>query len=404
MYFEKKAGSSLLRFSLATFWAFFIAIAINSVAIRSIGLNMSLVISITSFLITYFLATKILLQKALSTGELKIIGKSHLGVTIFETNDQLANAIAIGISKKFGYIIVSTSFSKIFSEISSEYWAVIDREDTRIRQMHNITELFTQILLLIAIMTVLSIIAIHTPIITIVRYVTVTLLVLFLSRRLHMSLKTMANKSVNHISLENALTKIDEHNRSITNSNKPVNSRWNIFSSHTQTSDTSLKSNRLKDASIAGACLSFLIAMGLIAQFFANTTVNGDIVVFSAGLFFSITIFGSALVVIDYVFLSNLAEYLAEKFRVKTFSAVNALNGIIALMAISAIPILMGISNVAIIGTVTLVALVISIVVSATGTEPLKKGLLVLSISWALNSALYVTAAIILANILAIVG
>ncbi|MDR2203737.1 MAG: M56 family metallopeptidase [Nitrososphaerota archaeon] len=396
----KKPGANLLGIGIAaSFLAFFVAGVFSTIAIRLVGLSLGLVIGITLFILVYILMTKNILRRKLKSGELEPIGNTVSGVPIFKVEDSIANAIAIGFCKHFQYIIISSTLLKLFNDNQSEYESIIEHESNHIRLMHNLTMVLTGIFFLVVYLSIISI-TVNTPIIRVLNYITMASMFFLFSRLLSRSLETMADKTSNPVALKNALLKIAKHNTLIVHSNKSKRFNLGIFSTHPHTDERPLKPNQLKEVSIVGLFVSIFIAIGLIAQIFLDTPFSNNLLLLGIVIMFSATLFGTAIVVIEYMFMSNLTSFFAKKFGVTSLYSNNALNGLIALIMLSAIPILAGITNIAIIGLFNVGAIGIAILITAIGTEPFKKGLLISSLSWILNSVIFILAYMTIIGIL----
>ncbi|MDR0372335.1 MAG: M56 family metallopeptidase [Nitrososphaerota archaeon] len=395
----KRHGVGLMGIVVPTFWSYIIPFMFAYLTLSTLGLRWSLIIGIALFVSIYVLMTKRVMQNKIKKGELETLGHTASGVPVFKIEDSIANAIAIGFCKHFQYIIISTGLLKLFNDNPSEYAAIIEHEGNHIRLMHNLTGILTGIFILIVYTSMLSIAAINTPIVQICIYIAITVMFFLFSRLLSRSFETMADKTSDPEALRSALAKMDEHNKVVTNS-KPKRFNLGIFSTHPRVDERPLKPNQLKEVSIAGLFVSFLIAIGLIARIFLDTPFNSNMMLLGIVIIFSVSLFGTAIIVIEYMFISNLAAFFAKKFNVQSLYQNNALNGIIILMILTVIPILTGINNLAIMGIFSLCAIGIAIVTTAVGTEPFKKGFLVSSLSWIINAAIFIAAYMTILGIL----
>jgi hypothetical protein len=210
----------------------------------------------------------------------------------------------------------------------------------------------------------------------------------------------MADKTSDPLTLKAALGKIEEHNKSLTYPKKPKRFNWGIFSTHPRTNERPLKPNQFKDASVAGVYMSFLVATCLTMQIFLYETFSSATILWGVLFFLSVTLLGTAFVVIEYGFISRLTTFFAEKFDVKFFYPNNVLNGIVALILLMAFPLLTGTTNFSIIAIFTTCAIITAIFTAAIGTSPFKKGLLTSGLSWLLNTAIFIATYIVLRVIL----
>lgn len=394
----KKPGVNLMRFFLANFFSFFLASIVGTIAIDFIGLNLSLVLDGVLLILLYIFISQIILKSSLKRGSLEMIGKSKLGVPIYEIDDQLANALAVGFWKYFGYIIVSTGLVGLLNEL--EFSEIINHEDNHLHQMHNLTIIMPGMMTLIVWLSIVSI-ALYTPVILVFAYVMIVLFGLILSRMLSRSIETLADKTSDPAALSSALMKIEEHNKVVTKMvNKATGSWRSIFSSHPSSSERPGKPSPIKDASIAGMYVSFMVSVGVATRIFLTSEFSIFLVVFVTSLILSVTILGSGFVVIEYLFISNLMGVFSKRFGVKSFYSIYALNGIIALLVVSAIPIITGETNQAILNVFIISSLVVAVVSTAIGTEPFKKGILTSTLVWLVNSGIILIAVLILSQII----
>ncbi len=394
----KRPGVNLMRFFLANFSSIFIANFAGFLAIRFIGLNLSLVLGGVSLIALYILISQIILKSSLKRGSLEMIGKSKLGVPIYEIDDQIANALAVGFWKYFGYIIVSTGLVGLLNEL--EFSEIINHEDNHLHQMHNLTIIMPGMMTLIVWLSIVSI-ALYTPVILVFAYVMIVLFGLILSRMLSRSIETLADKTSNPAGLSSALMKMEEHNKVVTKAvNKATGSWRRLFSSHPSSGERPKKPSPIKDASIAGMYVSFLVSVGVATRILLTSEFSIFLVVFVISLILSVTILGSGFVVIEYLFISNLMGVFSKRFGVKSFFSIYALNGIIALLVVSAIPIITGETNQAILNVFIISSLVVAVVTTAIGTEPFKKGILTSTLVWLVNSGIMLIAFLILSQII----
>lgn len=394
----KKPGVNLMRFFLANFFSFFLVSIVGTIAIDFIGLNLSLVLDGVLLILLYIFISQIILKSSLKRGSLEMIGKSKLGVPIYEIDDQIANALAVGFWKYFGYIIVSTGLVGLLNEL--EFSEIINHEDNHLHQMHNLTIIMPGMMSLIIWLSIVSI-ALYTPVILVFAYVMIVLFGLILSRMLSRSIETLADKTSDPAALSSALMKIEEHNKVVTKMvNKATGSWRRIFSSHPSSGERPKKPSPIKDASIAGMYVSFMVSVGVATRILLTSEFSIFLVVFVISLILSVTILGSGFVVIEYLFISNLMGVFSKRFGVKSFFSIYALNGIIALLVVSAIPIITGETNQAILNVFIISSLVVAVVTTAIGTEPFKKGILTSTLVWLVNSGIILIAFLILSQII----
>jgi len=326
-----------------------------------------------------------------------MIGKSKLGVPIYKIDDQIANALAVGFWKYFGYIIVSTGLVGLLNEL--EFSEIINHEDNHLHQMHNLTIIMPGMMTLIVWLSIVSI-ALYTPVIFVFAYVMIVLFGLILSRMLSRNIETLADKTSDPAALSSALMKIEEHNKVVTKMvNKATGSWRRIFSSHPSSGERPKKPSPIKDVSIAGLYVSFMVSVGVATRILLTSEFSSLLVVFVISLILSVTILGSGFVVIEYLFISNLMGVFSKRFGVKSFFSIYALNGIIALLVVSAIPIITGETNQAILNVFIISSLVVAVVTTAIGTEPFKKGVLTSALVWLVNSGIILIVVLILNQI-----
>ncbi len=393
----KRPGVNLMRFFLANFFSIFIANFAGFLAIRFIGLNLSLVLGGVSLIVLYIFISQIILKSSLKRGSLEMIGKSKLGVPIYKIDDQIANALAVGFWKYFGYIIVSTGLVGLLNEL--EFSEIINHEDNHLHQMHNLTIIMPGMMTLIVWLSIVSI-ALYTPVIFVFAYVMIVLFGLILSRMLSRNIETLADKTSDPAALSSALMKIEEHNKVVTKMvNKATGSWRRIFSSHPSSGERPKKPSPIKDVSIAGLYVSFMVSVGVATRILLTSEFSSLLVVFVISLILSVTILGSGFVVIEYLFISNLMGVFSKRFGVKSFFSIYALNGIIALLVVSAIPIITGETNQAILNVFIISSLVVAVVTTAIGTEPFKKGVLTSALVWLVNSGIILIVVLILNQI-----
>ena len=151
----KRPGVNFMRFGTINIFTFFLVSIAGSLAINFIGLNLSLVLGGILVLVLYIFIARILLKISLKQGSVKLFGKSKLGVSVYEIDDQIANALAVGFWKCFGYIIVSTGLIGLLNEL--EFSEIINHEDNHIHQMHNLTLMMPGMLSLIVLLSIVSI-------------------------------------------------------------------------------------------------------------------------------------------------------------------------------------------------------------------------------------------------------
>lgn len=395
----KKPGVNLMRFFLVNFFSFFLASIVGLLAIHFIGLNLSLVLGGVSFIVLYIFISQIILKSSLKRGSLEMIGKSKLGVPIYEIDDQIANALAVGFWKYFGYIIVSTGLVGLLNEL--EFSEIINHEDNHLHQMHNLTIIIIPGMLTLIVWLPIVSIALYTPVILVFAYVMIVLFGLILSRMLSRSIETLADKTSDPAGLSSALMKIEEHNKVVRKVVNRATGSWRrLFSSHPSSGERPKKSSPIKDASIAGMYVSFLVSVGVATRILLTSEFSSFLVVFVISLILSVTILGSGFVVIEYLFISNLMGVFSKRFGVKSFYSIYALNGIIALLVVSAIPIITGETNQAILNVFIISSLVVAVVTTAIGTKPFKKGILTSALVWLLNSGIILIAFLILSQII----
>ncbi len=393
----KRPGVNLMRFGTINFFAFFLASFAGSLALNFIGLTLSLVLVGVLVLVLHIFIARILLKSLLKQGSLKLIGKSKLGVSVYEIDDQTANALAVGFWKYFGYIIVSTGLIGLLNEL--EFSEIINHEDNHIRQMHNLTLMMPWMLSLIVVLSVVQI-ALNTPIILVFAYVAIMSIGLILSLTLSRNIETLADSTSDPAALSSALMKMEEHNRTLRKvKNRATGSRWRLFSTHPRSSERPKKPSKIKHVSVAGIYVSFLVIIGVAIRIIIYSEFNSFLLVFTISLIITVTILGSGFVVIEYLFIYNLMGALSKRFGVKSFDSINALNGTIAFFIVSAIPTITGMTNLVIMYVFVFSSIVVAVIVTALGTKPFKKGILASVLAWFVNSGIIIIASLLLIQI-----
>lgn len=393
----KKPGVNFMRFCTINFFAFLPVSIAGSLAINFIGLTLSFVLGGVLIIVLYIFIARILLKSSLKQGSVKLIGKSKLGVSVYEIDDQIANALAVGFWKYFGYIIVSTGLIGLLNEL--EFSEIINHEDNHIRQMHNLTLMMPGILSIFVVFSIVSI-ALYTLIIFVFAYVTIMSIGLILSLTLLRNIETLADSTSNPAALSSALMKMDEHNRTLRKvKNRATGSHWRLFSTHPRSSERPKKPSKIKHVSVAGMYVSFLVIIGVAVRVIINSEFNSFLLVFTISLIIIVTILGSGFVVIEYLFIYNLMGVLSKRFGVKSFDSINALNGTIALFIVSAIPTIAGMTNLVIMYVFVFSSIVVAVIVTAIGTEPFKKGILASALAWFVSSGIIIIASLLLIQI-----
>ena len=394
---KRKPGVNFMRFYMSSFFSFILAGLAGSIAINFIGLTLSFVLGGVLIIVLYIFIARILLKSSLKQGSVKLIGKSKLGVSVYEIDDQIANALAVGFWKYFGYIIVTTELIELLNEL--EFSEIINHEDNHIRQMHNLTLMMPGILTLIVLLSIIQI-ALYTLIIFVFAYVAIMSIGLIFSLALLRNIETLADSTSNPAALSSALMKMDEHNRTLRKvKNRATGSRWRLFSTHPRSSERPKKPSKIKHVSVAGMYVSFLIIIGVAVRIIINSEFNSFLLVFTISLIIIVTILGSYFVVIEYLFIYTLMGVLSKRFGVKSFDSINALNGTIALFIVSAIPTIAGITNLMIMYVFVFSSIVVAVIVTAIGTEPFKKGILASALAWFVSSGIIIIASLLLIQI-----
>jgi hypothetical protein len=394
---KKKPGVNFMRFCMSSFFSFILAGLAGSIAINFIGLTLSFVLGGVLIIVLYIFISRILLKSSLKQGSIKLIGKSNSGVSVYEIDDQIANALAVGFWKYFGYIIVTTGLIGLLNEL--EFSEIINHEDNHIRQMHNLTLMMPGMLSLIVLLSIVSI-ALYALIIFVFAYMTIMSIGLILSLALLRNIETLADSTSNPAALSSALMKLDEHNRTLKKvKNRATGSRWRLFSTHPRSSERPKKPSKIKHVFVAGIYVSFLVIIGVAIRVIINSEFNSFLLVFTISLIITFTIIGSGFVVIEYLFIYNLMGVLSKRFGVKSFDSIDALNGTIALFIVSAIPTIAGMTNLVIIYVFVFNSIVVAVIVTAIGTEPFKKGILASALAWFVSSGIIIIASLLLIQI-----
>ena len=393
----KKPGVNFMRFSAIYIFTLFLANVAGSLAIIFIGLTLSFVLVGVLVLVLYIFIAQILLKSSLKQSSVKLFGKSKLGVSVYEIDDQIANALAVGFWKCFGYIIVSTGLIGLLNEL--EFSEIINHEDNHIRQMHNLTLMMLGMLLLFVVFSIVSI-ALYTPLILVFAYVTIMSICLILALALSRIFETLADNTSDPAALNSALMKMEEHNRTLKKvKNRATGSRWILFSTHPRSSERPKKPSKIKHVLLVGMYVSFLVIIGAAIRVTIYSEFNSFLLIFTISLIITVTILGSGFVVIEYLFIYNLMGVLSKRFGVKSFDSINALNGTIALFIVSAIPTIAGMTNLVIMYVFVFSSIVVAVIVTAIGTEPFKKGILASALAWFVSSGIIIIASLLLIQI-----
>lgn len=385
----KRPGSRMMVFVLSQFWSFFLASVLGSIVTNFIGLNWSLAIFGGLLIVANLIAERLVLKRSLKIGAIELIGTSGSGIAVYKIEDPLANALAVGIGKHFGYIIITTGLMGLLGEKETEYKAIVEHEENHVNQMHNLTTLLTQVLLLVVWLSVLSTITL--PFLLILNYILIDLMVLILSSALHRSFETRADETSDPVSLHAALVKMDELNRTLRNkgNNRGISNQTGLFSSHPKTEERPKKPSQIQIAAQSGMYISFLVIISLIVRIVSNLPFNGELIILAMSISISTIVFVTGFVVIDYLFLFNLIGILTRHFKVKSFYPTNALNGIIALLVVSGIPLILNVTDQTILICFVISSLIIAVIISAIGTDPFKKGIFSAMIGWIINSGIF---------------
>jgi len=380
---EKKPGVNFMHFGLNNFYAFFISSIIGSVAIDYIGLPLSLILSGILIPLLYILLNQVTLRAAITNGSLKEIGKSKLGLTIFKIEDELANALAVGFSKHFGYIIATTGLSKILNK--TEFTEIMNHENNHIQQMHNLTLILPGILTIIVLLSVIEI-AITNIFILIFGYILIMgggiILLLTLSR----NIETLADVTSDSAELRSALMKMEEHNRQLRETKNTSKKPQNIlFRTHPPTSERPKEPSKIKHILIAGFYFSFLIIIGIVIRIILNSNFSGFFLVSIIFIFLGGIVVGSAIFAFDYFLITYLIKIISKRFAVNSFNSINVLNGIMVFFIISVISILTGVSNQSVILVFMIGGLPFAIIITALEIIPFKKGIVFSTVIWIIN-------------------
>lgn len=341
---EKKPGANLMRFGMSNFYAFFISSVIGAVALDYIGLTLSLVLAGILSLVLYIVLNQVILNFSINNGSLKKIGVSKLGISIFEIEDNLANALAVGFSKQFGYIITTTGLSNLLTE--AEFSEILEHEDNHIQQIHNLTLILPGILTIILLLIEIEL-AISHIFIFIMGYILILMVGIVLLFTLSRNIETLADITSDSEVFKSALSKMEEYNEKLRRAEgRTKGSKSILFHTHPPTSERPKKPSKIKLIFVAGSYISFLIVIGVLIR-----------------------------VIINSGFANLLWTTIVFLFPV----------GIMIFFIISIIPIITGVSNQAVIFAFILGSLPFTILITALGTSPLKKGIFFSTLIWIIN-------------------
>ena len=393
----KKPGVNFRRFNTIYIFTLFLAYVAGSLVINFIGLTLSFILVGVLVLVLYIFITQIFLKRSLKQGSVKLFGKSKSGVSIYEIDDQIANALAVGFWKYFGYIIVSTGLIGLLNEL--ELSEIINHEDNHHHQMHNLTLMMLGMLLLFACLSIVSI-ALYTPLILVSAYAIIISIGLIFALMLSRMFETLADSTSDPAALSSALMKMEEHYRTLKKvKNRAASSRWRLNFTHPRSSERPKKPSKIKHVLLAGMYVSFLVNIGVATRVIIYSEFNSILLVFTIFFIITVTILGSGFVVIEYLFIYNLMGLLSKRFGVKSFDSINALNGTIALFIVSAIPTIAGMTNLMIMYVFVFSSIVVAVIVTAIGTEPFKKGILASALAWFVSSGIIIIASLLLIQI-----
>ena len=382
---KKRPGSRLMVFAFSTFWPFFLASTIGSFVVDVLGLTLSAIILGGLFIVMVFATEQILLKRSLNKNQIELIGTSKSGIRVYKIDDPLANAMAMGIGKRLGYILVTTGLIGLLGQNKAEYEVIVEHEENHVNQMHNLTILLTVVLLLVVWLSILSI---NTTAFQFVLYYTlVILMILVLLRTLMRGLETLADKTSDPLSLNAALSRMDKYNCALRK--KKTSKRMRLFSTHPKTEERPKRPNLVQNAAICGTYISSLMILAMIMRILTNIPFSDITILLIISILFSVMVLVVSFVVLDYLVLSKLLDYLAQRFKVKPFHSTTTLNGIISVLVVSGIPVITHVTSEVILVGSFFGALVIAVIVTALGTEPFKKGILAAILGWVVNSAIF---------------
>jgi len=380
---EKKPGVNLMRFGISNFYAFFISSVIGSVALDYIGLTLSLIFAGILSLVLYIVLNQVILNFSINNSSLKKIGVSKLGIPIFEIEDKLANALAVGFSKHFGYIITTTGLSNLLTE--AEFSEIMEHEDNHIQQMHNLTLILPGTLTIIVLLIEIEL-AISHIFIFILGYILILMVGIILLFTLSRNIETLADITSDFEVFKSALRKMEEYNEQLRRTEgRPNGSKSILFRTHPPTSERPKEPSKIKHVFVAGLYISFLIVIGVVIRViinsgFANLLWTSILFLFLIGIMVS-----SGIFVFDYFLITYFMKVLSKRFTMKSFNSINALNSVMIFFIISIIPIITGVSNQAVIFAFILGSLPFTILITALGTSPLKKGIIFSTLIWIIN-------------------
>jgi len=399
----KRPGENLFRFMLISFWTFFVTGISASILEGFIGLEFSIMIGGVLLLVLYLFLSHLLLRRWCGSGFVRLKGSTVRGILIYIVDDDLANALALGIWKKDSYIAITSGLIAILNE--DELKAVLEHEENHIILMHNLINLLGSMTFLFIWLSVVSLL-IRTPYLLVVNYAILSLIAHLLLRAIQRSFERMADKVSNPVSLHNSLTKIDLHNKSLFKESPEASSSslkflGGIFSTHPPTEERGGRAepSLVKQAGMFGTYVFLLVAFNTGLKLINILGFTADIMVFVMGLILSTSIVGAGLVIIDYLFMLSLVQLFSKTFRMEPPEPVNILNSMIAFLVLTAMPIIPSATSPLLTCSFVIAAFIFAVLLMTLGCRSFRKGLRVSIIAWIINAIVFLTAFFILVEL-----
>lgn len=401
---SKRPGVNFFKFMMITFWIFFATGVATSILGIFIGLEFSIMIGGALLPALYVLLHHLLLRRWCRSGFIRLKGFTVRGIPIYIVDDDLANALAVGIWKK-SYIVITSGLVSVLND--DELKAVLEHEENHVILMHPFIALLGSMTFLFVFLSVVSLL-IHTPYLLVVDYVTLFLVGNLLLKAFNRGLERIADKVSNPNSLHNGLIKMSLHNESLFEKTPSKVSRLpslrflhKIFSTHPPTEERAgrAESSLVKPAGAFGAFFFFLVAFNLGLKLINILGFTGDIAIFVIALILSTSIVGAGLIVIDYLFMLSLVQLLSKSFKIEPPESINVLDGMIAFLVLTAIPTILSTTSPLITYSSMIIAFIAAILLTTLGCRPFRKVLMISILTWILHATIFLTAFFILVQL-----
>ncbi|MEM2088397.1 MAG: M48 family metalloprotease [Thermoproteota archaeon] len=400
----KRPGVNFFKFVMITFWIFFAAGVAISVMMGFIGLESSIIMGGVLLVTLYVLLHHLLLRRWCRSDFVKLKGFTVRGIPIYIVDDDLANALAVGIWKK-SYIVITSGLASVLND--EELKAVLEHEENHVILMHPLINLLGSMTFLFVFLSFVSLL-IPTPYLLVVDYVTLFLVGNLLLRAFNRGLERMADKVSNPNSLHNGLIKMGLHNECLFEKTPPKESRLpslrflhRIFSTHppTEERDGRAEPSLIKKAGVFGAYVFFLVAFNLGVKLINMLGFTGDIAIFVVGFILLTSIIGTGFIVIDYLFMLNLVQLLSKPFKIEPPASVNVVNSMIAFLVLTAIPTILSTTSPLITYGSMIIAFIAAILLMTLECRPFRKALILSIIAWLVHATIFLTTFLILAEL-----